>query len=498
MSLYGVLLPELAAIYEAFAASEPSPLPEPRYQYSDFALWQKRMLDNDSVARQIDYWRGQLAGELPDLQLPSDRPRTAVHSYRGNMKTFALPAELTAAVRTAAGAEGVTPYMFLLAAFKTLLHRYSGQERHHDRRRVRSPAPPLEFQKLIGNFSNFFALRTHPASEATFREYLAQVKDTVLAAMANGDVPLDQMIREVQPRRESARRPFFQVTFSMEPLPAEPPRPDWYVTQMDTVTGYTKFDLYFEIDERPDGLFARFDYSTELFDAATIDRMAGHWTTLLQSAIENPEAKLCDLTLISSDEERLLIGNEEIYVLDAHRNLAPIGVPGEIYTGNPSPFPPEPRPSGRGHEANPLNSQLCRTGNLARRLPDGTLEYLGRIAEQIKVRGFSIDPSAIERALLDHPEVRAAAVRMWPDESGNPAIVAYVTGTPPRDDLRRFLQPKLPDYMIPARVVMLDVLPLTPDGNVDRHALPPPAIDPAALHSTAARNDIESRLVADL
>ena len=493
VSIYNVLLPELAAIYEAFAADEPSPLPEPRYQYSDFALWQKRMLDNDSVSRQIEYWRGQLAGELPDLQLPSDRPRPAAHSYRGSMKKFALPAELTAALRTAAGAEGVTLYMFLLAAFKTLLHRYSGQSDvmvggvSGARRRP-------EFQKLIGNFSNFFALRTHPAPEATFREYLAQVKDTVLGAMANGDVPLDQVIREVQPRRESARRPFFQVTFSMEPLSAEPPRPNWYVTQMDTVTGYTKFDLYFEIDERPTGLFARFDYSTDLFDRSTMDRMASHWLTLLRAAIESPEAKLCDLALISAEEEQLLRSPvDNTYVLDMHRHLAPAGLPGELYiTGEGVPVDAEhfiPHPFQ-------TNGKLFRTGELARRRPDGTLERLGRIADQIKVRGFSINPGAIEAALLDHPEVHAAAVRMWPDESGNPAIVAYVAGDLPKEDLPRFLQPKLPDYMIPARFVALDALPLTPDGKVDRSSLPPPAIDPAAARSTAPRNEMERKLVA--
>jgi thioesterase domain-containing protein/acyl carrier protein len=324
VSIYNVLLPELAAIYEAFAAGKPSPLEEPRYQYSDFALWQKRMLDNDSVTRQIDYWREQLAGELPDLPLPTDRPRPAVHSYRGGKKTFTLPAELTAALRKAAGVEGVTLYMFLLAAFKTLLHCYSGQGDiliggvSGARRRP-------EFQKLMGNFSNFFALRTHPSGEATFREYLAQVKDTVLGALANGDVPLDQVIREVQPRRKSARRPFFQATFSMEPLPAEPAPANWTVTQMDTATGYTKFDLYLEIDERADGLFARFDYSAELFDAATIDRMAAHWLTLLRAAIDDPGTRLCDLGLISQQEIAHEVAPEMVEPVESHgaRMVAP-------------------------------------------------------------------------------------------------------------------------------------------------------------------------------
>ncbi len=298
VSIYNVLLPEVSAIYEAFAAGKPSPLPEPRYQYSDFALWQKRMLDNDSVTRQINFWRGELAGELPDLRLAADRPHPSMHSYRGASKTFALPAELTGAVRAAAGREGVSQYMFFLAAFKTLLHGYSQQEDimiggvSGARRRP-------EFQKLMGNFSNFLVLRTKPAAQATFREYLTQVKDTVLGALANGDVPIDQVIREVDPSRKCAWKPFFQVIFSMEPLAAEVPSQDWHITQMDIDTGFTKFELYFEIDERVDGLFARFVYSTELFNPWTIERMTSDWLKLLEAVAANPSARLCDLAVSS-------------------------------------------------------------------------------------------------------------------------------------------------------------------------------------------------------
>ncbi len=824
VSIYNVLLPELAAIYESFAAGNASPLPEPRYQYSDFALWQKRMLDNDSVARQIDYWRGALAGELPDLQLPTDRPRPASHSYRGSVKAFGLPAELTSAMKQAAGREGVSQYMFLLTAFKALLHRYSGQEDimvggiSGARRRP-------EFQRLMGNFSNFFVLRTHPAGDATFREYLAKVKDSVLGALANGDVPLDQVIREVEPKRESARRPFFQVTFSMEPLPAETAPSNWCVTQMETDTGFTKFDLYFEIDERADGLFGRFNYSTELFDAATIDRMIGHWLTLLAAAIANPETKLCDLPIIPVAEEHQLrswnttnreiphatvhelieqqaertpnsiaveangerftyrqlnersnrlarrlrragvtqgtlvalcvertvdmvaaplavmkaggtylpldpefpkhrlaylmedaqapvlltmrsltdqlpstdarlvyceennedssnlppggttpesvayvlytsgstgqpkgvgihhralvnlllsmqrepgftasdsllavttlsfdiaeleiylplisggrlviasheetrdlrrlsellresrctvlqatpaawrglidigwqgqadlkafcggealsrdlaedliprvgelwnlygptettvwsavhrvtsgsgpvpighpIDNTEIYVLDANRKLAPIGVAGELYIGGEGVargYVRREELTAERFVQSPFQAgaKLYRTGDLARWRADGTLECLGRIDNQIKIRGFRIEPGEIEAALLDHKEIRAAAVRTWPDAAGNLSVAAYVTGAP-KDDLRRFLQQKLPDYMIPARFVTLDSLPLTPNGKVDRAALPKPETFSAAgavVHSMAPRTAMERQLVA--
>ncbi len=161
VSIYHVLLPEIAEIYEAYAAGQPSPLPEPRYQYADFALWQKRMLQNDSVVSQTKYWEGQFGGELPATQLPSDRARSAVQPYRGGMKTFSISAELTAALKAASSAEGVTLYMFLLAVYNTMLHRYSGQEDimvgsvSDTRRRP-------EFTKMFGHFLNFLALPHSP------------------------------------------------------------------------------------------------------------------------------------------------------------------------------------------------------------------------------------------------------------------------------------------------------------------------------------------------
>lgn len=300
-----ILAPEIAATYKALAAAEPAPFPEPRYQYADFALWRKRLLDNDSAAKQTAYWREQLKGELPELQLPIDRPRPAAHSYRGAMKAFALSREMTGRLKAACRDEGATLYMFLLASFKTLLHRYSGQDDilvggvSDVQRRP-------EFAGTMGMFLKFLALRTHPTGEMSFRQYLAQVKDTVLGALANSDVPFDQLIRDLQPKRESARRPFFQVTLSMQPPRTETADPEWDLTQMDTETGFTKLDLYLEVEERQEGLTAKFIYSTDLFDAATIDRMAGHWMTLLQSAIDAPGARLCDLAMLTTNEERQL------------------------------------------------------------------------------------------------------------------------------------------------------------------------------------------------
>jgi thioesterase domain-containing protein/acyl carrier protein len=196
------------------------------------------------------------------------------------------------------------------------------------------------------------------------------------------------------------------------------------------------------------------------------------------------------------------IDNTEIYILDAHRKLAPIGVVGELYIGGAGVARGYLRRAELTEERfvpHPFktNERVYRTGDLARRLPGGTLECVGRVDHQIKIRGFRIEPGEIEAALLEHHQVTAAAVRVWPDASGNQSIAAYITGSPDAD-LRRFLGQKLPDYMIPARFVTLDALPLTPNGKVDRNALPAPSaateIDTARL--VVPRNEAERKLAA--
>ncbi|MGD1094659.1 MAG: amino acid adenylation domain-containing protein [Bryobacteraceae bacterium] len=819
VSIYRVLVPELAALYEAFSKDQPSPLPEPDLQYGDYAFWHHQLLTDEFVANEVGYWREQLAGPLPNLELPTDRPRPAVRSYRGNMRTFSLSSELTASLKRVSRAEGVTVYMFLLAAFKTLLHRYSGQNDilvggvTDGRRRA-------EFEQLMGYFLSIVTLRTRPAGELTFRDYLAEVKNSVLDALAHSDVPFDRLVQELQPKRDASRHPFFQVSFSIEP-PAAPAAGDWDLTQMDIATGTSKTDLYLEIDERPEGYIARFVYNTDLFDDATIERMTGHWTTLLEAAVNDPGARLRDLPILTRQErnelcvswnnskcevpattihqmverqaeltpnaiaveageqrltyrqlneranrlahrlrsagagpeilvglcvdrsidviaaplavmkagaaylpldpafpkerlaflmedaqpalllvERRLAGslpesnaeilfcdepggentnpkvpakpdslayvlytsgstglpkgveiqhsavvnfllsmqrepgftaadsllavttlsfdiaalelylplitggrlvvanrddvrdpgrlmtlldespctvlqatpaawrglvdagwtgssrlkalcggealprdlaaqllprcaelwnlygptettiwstihrvtsansavpigcpiaNTEILILDSNLSLVPANVPGELYIGGAGVargYLRRPELTSERFISHPdkPEARIYRTGDVARWLPDGTLEYLGRADNQVKVRGFRIEPEEIEAALLKHPDVRAAAVRSWSDASGGMSLAAYVIAGAKNLDLRAFLKQKLPDYMIPSRVVLLDALPLTPNGKIDRQALPKPATVETAAEFAAPTNPVEQRL----
>jgi amino acid adenylation domain-containing protein len=308
VSIYRTVLKELAAIYNSFAKGEPSPLPEPRLQYGDYALWEHRLQQSPSVAEQVDYWREQLRGELPMLQLPADHARPPAPSHRGGMEKFALSPELSEAVKRRSKSEGVTHYMFLLASFKAMLHRLTGQQDILvggviDGRRRR------EFENLIGFFLNSIVLRTHPKSSVTFRDYLVEVRDTVAGALANGDVPFDRLVRELQPKREPGCHPFFQALFSIEP-PATPVDLPWELTQMDVATGASKVDLYLEIDEHEDHLIARFIYNTDLFERSTVRRMVGHWLTLLEAAAADPGVTLRDLPMLTPTENRWLQDQE--------------------------------------------------------------------------------------------------------------------------------------------------------------------------------------------
>ena len=302
VSIYRILLPELAAEYAARERGEAGPAPAPALQYGDYAAWRAALPDGEETRRQLAFWRRQLAGGLSVVELPCDRPRPPELTHRGSMAVFTLSGALTAALRALARREGATLYMVLLAGFKALLHRYSGLDDVAVGGVVDTRRRP-ELERLMGYFLNGIVLRTRPHGETRFRDYLAEVRGAVLDALGNSDVPFDRVVREVQPKRDPARHPLFQILFSMEP-PADPFPAGWDLTQMEVTVGIAKFDLYLELDERPDGIIGRFLYSTDLFDAATIGRMIGHWTRLLEAVADHPDTPLAALPLLSEDERR--------------------------------------------------------------------------------------------------------------------------------------------------------------------------------------------------
>ncbi|MCC3418010.1 MAG: amino acid adenylation domain-containing protein, partial [Microcoleus sp. PH2017_07_MST_O_A] len=777
---------------------------------------------------QLRYWKQQLAN-LSTLQLPTDRSRSPIQTFRGTRQCLALPLSLTERLKDLSRREGVTLFMTLMAAFQTLLYRYTGQT-DIPVGTVANLRNRQELEGMIGYFLNTLVVRTDLSGNPTFKELLARVREVTIGAYTHQELPFQKLVEEIQPERNLSYNPLFQVVFVLEPPLAE--MDGWRISQLDIDTGTAKFDLNLELDERPSGIIGRIEYNTDLFEASTISRTIGHFQTLLEGIVSNPEQKISELPLLTEWERQQLvawnntatdypqnacihqlfeeqverspdaialvfedqqltykelnqranqlahylgklgvtaeimvgicverslemvvgllgilkaggayvpldpaypperlalmledaqvpvlltqrrlveslpkhqarvvcldtdweiierqseenpecsltsenlayviytsgstgkpkgvlvghrglcnlaiaqiqifdvqpnsrvlqfaslsfdvatsdwvialcsgatlciainnallagsdlievlrdraithielpvavlgvvpfeelstlqtiivggetvsvdvvakwapgrrffnaygptestvcatiaectdsqeppsigrpIANTQVYLLDAHLQLVPIGIPGEIYIGGaglargylnrpeltaerfiPNPFSNEP------------GSRLYKTGDLARYLPDGNIEFLGRIDHQVKIRGFRIELGEIEAVLSQHPDVQESLVISRSDVSGNQRLVAYIIsnlGLEHTDfgSWRNFLKQKLPDYMVPSSFVFLPNFPLTPNGKVDRKALPEPeAINPE-LSATyvAPQTEIEQNI----
>ena len=822
ISLARVLLPELAEIYDAFAQGKASPLREPPIQYGDYASWKENAADGNKTAEKIQFWRDAIGASAPKLNLAADHDYPSIPSYEGGVEKLGLSLPLTEALQDLARAEETTLYTVLLAAFKTMLSRYSGPGEIliggvTDQRR-RS-----ELEQLIGLFLNPIAIRTRPSADLGFRDYLAQVRMTVLSALHASDLSFERISAELNVARQPGAHPLFQAVFSMQPL-AEPYPAGWDLTQMDIFTGNTKFDLYLEMEMRPEGLVGRILYSRDLFESGTVRRMIGHLQTLLEAVVSNADRPLGQLPMLTASEMqellvdwnetdfpvsettvhgwfqsqaqrtpdsiaimfegrswtyrdlvqqsdavasrlqkmgvgpevlvglymnrspemvagllgilkagggfvpldpalprsrldfivndaepavllvdrellsrlpagdipvvsydtcsdcarfesnpeangsglayvlytsgstghpkgaeiehaallnllrsmqrqpgfaaedsllalatigfdlsvyelllplvsggRLVIAPREIasdpralvkligasrctviaatpatwralieegwpgdaslniiccgealagglaqdllrrcrslwngygptettifstihqllsvdlsvpigrpiantrhYILDANENIVPVGVIGELYIGGAG--------LARGYRNRPdltrerfvglaavPGQRLYKTGDLARYRADGTIEYCGRADSEEKIRGYRVAVEEVEAALMRHPDIAAAAVRAWPDASGNKALVAYLV-TPrqevPQTELRHFLSESLPDFMLPSRFTRIAELPMTPTGKVDRKSLPP-VIDLGPAMVSPPKGETEERL----
>ncbi|HEV2707389.1 MAG TPA: amino acid adenylation domain-containing protein, partial [Pyrinomonadaceae bacterium] len=298
---------ELKRLYGAYIMGRPSPLAELPIQYADFAVWQRDWLKGEALAAQLDYWRRQLA-DLPALLLPTDRTRAPVQTFRGATYQFSIPSKVADGVRALCRRQGVTSFMLLLAAFKALLYRYTGQED------IVVGAPianrnRAEIENLIGFFANTLALRTDISGDPSFIELLGRVRDTALGAYAHQDVPFEMLVEELQPERDLSRNPLFQVafqTFNTSPTNGAG-RAATDSHPLDFQKGTSIFDLLLKLAEAPRGLNAEFEYSTDLFDEATVARMARHFRTLLENILAHPERPLSMLPLLTAEEERQLL-----------------------------------------------------------------------------------------------------------------------------------------------------------------------------------------------
>ncbi len=313
----GILIRETAALYQAFAQGQISPLPELPIQYTDFAQWQREWMQGERLSSQIDYWRQQLA-DAPPLQLPTDRPRSAQTTLAGARLNFTIPKTVGDEVKLLSDREGVTLFMTLLAAFKVLLYRYAQQRdivvgtaianRHHG-----------ETENLIGFFLNILVLRTGLSAELTFRDLLLRVKEVALAAYEHQDVPFDKLVEELQPERQLNRNPFFQVVFAVHSgLAPTLNLHQLNVRQLPATSQTSKYDLSLEFVDTGDTLTGFIEYSTELFDTRTIERLLTHYQTLLESIVKHPEQSIARLQLLPQQEQRTLLewNSDRAYAVD--------------------------------------------------------------------------------------------------------------------------------------------------------------------------------------
>lgn len=301
-----VFCQELTTFYEAFSSGKPSPLTELPIQYVDFAVWQRNYLQGQVLESQLNYWKQQLSGEQQLLKLPTTRPRPAIQTYSGARQPLTLTAELTQALTNISQREKVTLFITLLAAFQTLLYRYTGQEDII----VGSPIAArnhIETEGLIGFFVNTLPLFTNLAGNPSFQELLARVKSVVLDAYTHQDVPFEKIVEELRQERDTSRSPIFQVMFAFENSEATLELPEVTITPLKVHSGAAKFDITLSMRQTLQGLTGFFEYNTDLFDAGTISRMVEHFQILLNGIIINHYQAISELPLLTQAEQHQLL-----------------------------------------------------------------------------------------------------------------------------------------------------------------------------------------------
>ncbi|WP_319061023.1 pyoverdine non-ribosomal peptide synthetase PvdD [Pseudomonas aeruginosa] len=302
-----VMVEELVQLYAAYSQGLDVVLPALPIQYADYALWQRSWMEAGEKERQLAYWTGLLGGEQPVLELPFDRPRPARQSHRGAQLGFELPRELVEAVRALAQREGASSFMLLLASFQALLYRYSGQAD------IRVGVPianrnRVETERLIGFFVNTQVLKADLDGRMGFDELLAQARQRALEAQAHQDLPFEQLVEALQPERSLSHNPLFQVLFNYQSEARGNGQAFRFdELQMESVqfdSRTAQFDLTLDLTDEEQRFCAVFDYATDLFDASTVERLAGHWRNLLRGIVANPRQRLGELPLLDAPERR--------------------------------------------------------------------------------------------------------------------------------------------------------------------------------------------------
>ncbi|MEO8191047.1 MAG: amino acid adenylation domain-containing protein [Acidobacteriota bacterium] len=307
----GILFGELAQLYDAFSRGEPSPLPPLPIQYADYAAWQREWMTGGRLEEELSYWRGVLGGSPALLDLPTDRPRPPVQSFRGSQVSATIPPALTDSLRKLSRREGVTLFMSLLAAFQTLLFRSSGQEDVV----VGSPIAGrgrTETEGLIGLFVNTLALRTDLSGDPTFHELLRRVREVTIGAYSHQDVPFERIVEELRPRRSLSHGPIVQVFFALENTPRHPWHlPGLTLSDIDLETDVARADLTIFMTDKGDSLPYQLEFNSDIFDEESVRDLASRFEALLAAAVADPLQRISRLrVLTASERERILAGSK--------------------------------------------------------------------------------------------------------------------------------------------------------------------------------------------
>jgi amino acid adenylation domain-containing protein/FkbM family methyltransferase len=313
----GVLVREVSALYEAFSKGQPSPLAALPVQYADYSVWQRAWLQGEALEKQSAYWLKQLGGKLPVLALPTDRPRPPVQTYNGTRHTLRLPEALKQELKHLGRQESVTLFMILLAAFKSLLYSYAKQEDIIVGTDVAN-RNKLEVEDLIGFFINQLVLRTDLSGDPTFRALLGRVRAVTLGAYAHQDLPFDKLVDVLKPERDVSRTPLFQAKFVLQNAPFKSLElPGLSLSPVEFEGGKANLDLTLFMGESEGGLIGLLEYNTDIFDAATAERMLNDFERLLTRIVAAPDVRLSELAEMLDAAERARVEAEKLKLAEA-------------------------------------------------------------------------------------------------------------------------------------------------------------------------------------
>ena len=517
----GVLVRELTTLYEAYSSGHSSPLPEPSIQYVDFACWQRDWLEEADLSNDLGFWKQKLSGQLPLLELPADHPPAPGMVAVADTATIEIPRDCVDRLKDFCKREEVTLFMFFLAVFKTLLYRYSGQEDLLIGSPVAGRAP--ETENVIGPFSYPICMRTNLAGEPSVRELLHRIRDVALEALAHKDLPFGRVLEDLQMDQLQGRSSPFQFYFLHQTAflqPAKTGELSW--APLTWVSPGTSFDLHLATLERPDGIVARLEYKSAMFEPTTIQRMMDHLRAIVQAFVENPQARINELKLetteyshpLSAADLKGLIPIEaaagqgaKLLVCDRYLRPQLTGIPGEVCIAGLKPSSTDNGDLKFG--AAPGGENLLLTGRIGRYRADGTIEDWGRPDQHLDLRGCRLPLAKLEDALRAHQAVLKCAAIPTKGPAGDQRPLAYVVAdtkvagwpTPERNfrlrrELCQLAEERCPDYPKLLAIALVDALPVDSNNEVVWNSLPPPPPEAYELgRLVAPRDELETALV---